>query len=256
MTDPDVQHFSSVFPKMPCLSGGGLTQILCVMSCHDLGQLLSYHAPDFAHHDIFPYTCSFLLQANQIGHLICACCHMTLMFAHGAQSVKCAVCNHVTPVNMSSVIQLSSSRGRICNVITLPSISSFLLSSHRKPSPDQGLQVHGALDEVIITDDHLHAGDILLAQSQHQCWLCMTHWKHLDILPGMDIQNIPFLGKFDFECSSAGTSNGGLGAQPCGVPQCPISTQSVIVENHPSLDQDGNEVGLTISGKDPALAVW
>ena len=105
MTDPDVQHFSSVFPKMPCLSGGGLTQILCVMSCHDLGQLLSYHAPDFAHHDIFPYTCSFLLQANQIGHLICACCHMTLMFAHGAQSVKCAVCNHVTPVNMSSVIQ-------------------------------------------------------------------------------------------------------------------------------------------------------
>ena len=47
----------------------------------------------------------FLLQANQIGHLICACCHMTLMFAHGAQSVKCAVCNHVTPVNMSSVVQ-------------------------------------------------------------------------------------------------------------------------------------------------------
>ena len=45
-----------------------------------------------------------LLQANQIGHLICACCHMTLMFAHGAQSVKCAVCNHVTPVSMSSVV--------------------------------------------------------------------------------------------------------------------------------------------------------
>ena len=36
-------------------------------------------------------------QANQVGHLVCDGCHITLMFAHGAQSVKCAVCNCVTP---------------------------------------------------------------------------------------------------------------------------------------------------------------
>ncbi len=37
-------------------------------------------------------------QANQVGHLVCGSCSITLMYAHGAQSVKCAVCNHVTPV--------------------------------------------------------------------------------------------------------------------------------------------------------------
>ena len=47
---------------------------------------------------------SCMLQANDIGHLVCACCHMTLMYAHGASCVKCAVCNHVTPVSMSSVL--------------------------------------------------------------------------------------------------------------------------------------------------------
>ena len=67
----------------------------------------------------------------------------------------------------------------------------------------------------------------------------------------VNIQNIAFLGKLDFECSSPGTSNGGPGAQPSGAPQRPIITQSVVVENPPSLDQDGNEVGLTISGTDP-----
>ena len=36
---------------------------------------------------------------------MCAHCHMTLMFAHGAQSVKCAVCNFVTAVTPSSMAQ-------------------------------------------------------------------------------------------------------------------------------------------------------
>jgi LSD1 subclass zinc finger protein len=41
------------------------------------------------------------LQANQVGHLVCGGCQITLMYAFGAQSVKCAVCNHVTPVAAS-----------------------------------------------------------------------------------------------------------------------------------------------------------
>ena len=44
-----------------------------------------------------------LVQANQVGHLICGCCQITLMYAWGAQSVKCAVCNHVTPVNSGTI---------------------------------------------------------------------------------------------------------------------------------------------------------
>ena len=46
------------------------------------------------------------LQANQVGHLKCGLCQITLMYAHGAQSVKCAVCNHVTPVQPSTVAPL------------------------------------------------------------------------------------------------------------------------------------------------------
>jgi len=42
------------------------------------------------------------MAANAIGHVICDLCHITLMYAYGAQSVKCAVCNHVTPTDPSS----------------------------------------------------------------------------------------------------------------------------------------------------------
>ena len=78
-----------------------------------------------------------------------------------------------------------------------------------------------------------------------------THWDALRHPAWNGYTNIPFLGNLALECSSAGTSNGGSGAQLSGAPQRPIITQSVVVENPPSLDQDGNEVGLTISGTDP-----
>lgn len=35
-------------------------------------------------------------QANRLGHVVCSGCHVTLMYALGAHSVKCAVCNAVT----------------------------------------------------------------------------------------------------------------------------------------------------------------
>ena len=43
------------------------------------------------------------LQANQIGHIVCGSCHITLMYAYGAASVKCQVCNAVTPANQSTM---------------------------------------------------------------------------------------------------------------------------------------------------------
>ena len=36
--------------------------------------------------------------ANQIAHINCGGCGVTLMYAYGAQSVKCAMCNVVTQV--------------------------------------------------------------------------------------------------------------------------------------------------------------
>ena len=50
-------------------------------------------------------------QANQIGHIVCGCCHITLMYAFGAASVKCAVCNTVTPVNQSTMTELPNQHG-------------------------------------------------------------------------------------------------------------------------------------------------
>lgn len=43
-------------------------------------------------------------QANQLGHVMCSGCHVTLMYAYGAHTVKCAVCNAVTPVNSDTIV--------------------------------------------------------------------------------------------------------------------------------------------------------
>ncbi len=43
-------------------------------------------------------------QANQLGHVMCNGCQVTLMYAYGAQSVKCAVCHAVTPVNSETAV--------------------------------------------------------------------------------------------------------------------------------------------------------
>ncbi|GAY33822.1 hypothetical protein CUMW_008170 [Citrus unshiu] len=39
---------------------------------------------------------------NQFAHVICGHCRTTLMYPHGAPSVKCAVCQYVTNVNMAN----------------------------------------------------------------------------------------------------------------------------------------------------------
>lgn len=40
---------------------------------------------------------------NQFAHVICGHCRTTLMYPHGAPSVKCAVCQYVTNVNVSII---------------------------------------------------------------------------------------------------------------------------------------------------------
>ncbi|KAG6788651.1 hypothetical protein POTOM_004724 [Populus tomentosa] len=42
------------------------------------------------------------MTANQVAHVNCGSCRMLLMYRYGARSVKCAVCNFVTPVGVSS----------------------------------------------------------------------------------------------------------------------------------------------------------
>jgi len=72
------------------------------------------------------------MQANQIGHIVCSCCQITLMYAFGAASVKCAVCNTVTQVNHSPLTQPSAQQG--------PSSSSIGGSAGGSPRPQQSRQ--------------------------------------------------------------------------------------------------------------------
>jgi LSD1 subclass zinc finger protein len=42
------------------------------------------------------------MEAPQVAHINCGGCGMTLMYAYGAQSVKCALCQFVTSIAMPS----------------------------------------------------------------------------------------------------------------------------------------------------------
>jgi len=72
------------------------------------------------------------MQANQIGHIVCSCCDITLMYAFGAASVKCAVCNTVTHVNHATLTHPSAQQG--------PSNSSAGVSAGASPRPQQSHQ--------------------------------------------------------------------------------------------------------------------
>lgn len=48
-----------------------------------------------------------LLLAPNIAHINCGNCHTTLMYPYGAPSVKCAVCQYITNVNVSTLTCLS-----------------------------------------------------------------------------------------------------------------------------------------------------
>ena len=103
------------------------------------------------------------------------------MFAHGAQSVKCAVCNNVTAVTGSSLLQAHS-------------------VAQRSDAPQRRISVH------IHGVRNKNAGVLI----------CLFTWLSCS-LP---------------DSSAAAAS--GSGTQTL--------TQSVVVENPPSLDKDGNEV--------------
>lgn len=47
-------------------------------------------------------------QANQVGHITCGSCQLVLVYSFGARSVKCAVCNHVTPVPSSAAANVTN----------------------------------------------------------------------------------------------------------------------------------------------------
>jgi len=105
---------------MPCLSGDGLTQMLCVMSGHDLVQLSSYHAPDFTHHDIFPYTCSFSVagESNRpsylrlLSHDTDVCTRRTVCEVCSVQS--CDACQHELSRPTSAAAEVGSAASSQC----------------------------------------------------------------------------------------------------------------------------------------------
>lgn len=49
------------------------------------------------------HTVNLAMEAPQVAHINCGGCGMTLMYAYGAQSVKCALCQFVTSITMLNV---------------------------------------------------------------------------------------------------------------------------------------------------------
>ncbi|KAK4485585.1 hypothetical protein RD792_008228, partial [Penstemon davidsonii] len=73
----------------------------------------------------------FLLLASNIAHVNCGNCRTTLMYPYGAPSVKCAVCQYITNVNMGNVrvpIPMHRPNGPPSSTST-PSSSAGLLNS-------------------------------------------------------------------------------------------------------------------------------
>lgn len=66
----------------------------------------SFFNPDLVFSYMFIWVLPFFLLAPNIAHINCGNCHTTLMYPYGAPSVKCAVCQYITNVNVSTLVCL------------------------------------------------------------------------------------------------------------------------------------------------------
>lgn len=85
------------------------------------------------------------LQANRVGHLVCGSCHITLMYAHGAQSVKCAVCQHVTEVTSSNMFR-HGNLGAEARTLSSNSLSQTVVIENPPSLDEHGNQVIALFD--------------------------------------------------------------------------------------------------------------
>lgn len=69
----------------------------CALACRQ-ALFLSVQLGTYIFTHTHTHTHPYVSQANLLGHIVCGGCQITLSYAYGACSVKCAVCNHVTPV--------------------------------------------------------------------------------------------------------------------------------------------------------------
>lgn len=67
--------------------------------------------------------CAFVT-ANQVAHVNCGNCRMLLMYQYGARSVKCAVCNFVTSVGVSTLFILA--QWMLAEVMSFCCVSSYI----------------------------------------------------------------------------------------------------------------------------------
>ncbi|CAK0787503.1 hypothetical protein CVIRNUC_010723 [Coccomyxa viridis] len=172
--------------------------------------------------------------ASRQSQVVCGGCTTLLMFPQGAQNVRCARCGHITsvpPAGGSDMAQLVCSR-QSCRVLLLYprgaqqvqcSMCSMINSANT--ANDIGHLVCACCHMTLM---YAHGASCV------KCAVC----NHVTPVSMSSVLHPPQQPQ-----SSSATSNGGIPAQPSGALER-AATQSVVVENPPSLDEDGNEVTI------------
>lgn len=86
-------------------------------------------------------------KANQVAHIVCGGCRITLMYAYGAQSVKCAMCNNVTQVplvrlpNAPATATTAASSTNPSPVVAAPTPKTTVVVENPPSLDDEGNEV-------------------------------------------------------------------------------------------------------------------
>ncbi|CAL5222506.1 g4880 [Coccomyxa viridis] len=170
--------------------------------------------------------------ASRQSQVVCGGCNTLLMFPQGAQNVRCARCRHITsvpPAGGNDMAQLVCQR-QSCRVLLLYPRGATQVQCSMCSNINCALAAN-QIGHLICACCHMTLMFAHGAQSV-KCAVC-NHVTPVSASSVVQPQQ---------QQSSAGASSNGTTTQPSGAPHRPIIKQSVVVENPPSLDQDGNEV--------------
>ncbi|KAF3510497.1 hypothetical protein F2Q69_00009206, partial [Brassica cretica] len=117
----------------------GATNVRCAL-CNTVNMIPHHPSPhgmDMAHIVcggcrtmlyVYPWSNTNTVPSNQFAHINCGNCRTTLMYPYGASSVKCAVCQFVTNVNLMG-------NGRVPNMPNGAASPGTMLSTSTQSTP-------------------------------------------------------------------------------------------------------------------------
>ncbi|KAK9909068.1 hypothetical protein WJX75_006709 [Coccomyxa subellipsoidea] len=181
--------------------------------------------------------------------VVCAGCRTLLMYPQGAQNVRCARCGHITavpPAGGGDMAQLVCSNASCRVVLMYPRGASQVQCS--MCSTVNCAHAANQISHLVCAFCHMTLMFAHGAQSV-KCAVCnnVTAVTGSSLMQAQSAQSLP----------DANNNSAAGGAGPSASAAHAL-TQSVVVENPPSLDKDGNEVqnfalGVTSKSKGGAV---